>query len=114
MTWTRLKTRLAQMPLVLAGPILRQVTPNAVTVWVALQRNAKVTLKVFESGSPENPLIATRTTTAVGKNLFITAVTARSETALVPNKIYCYDLSFMEQGPLPTTLGNLLLNLAPP
>src|SRR5277367_3001826 len=102
MPWTSLLIRLPGLPLLLAGPILRQVTKDQVTVWVALQRNATVTLKVFDNADPNNVLMTgTRTTTAIGKNLYITAVTARSltQTPLVPNKIYCYDLTFMQLGP---------------
>ena len=36
------------LPLLLAGPILRRVEPNLVTVWLALSRDAKVTLAVYE------------------------------------------------------------------
>jgi hypothetical protein len=82
-SWTPLASRLAQLPLVLAGPILRQVTPQAVTVWVALQRAADVTLKVFESGNEGTILLhATRKAVAIGKNLHIVAVIARSTAAL--------------------------------
>src|SRR5438552_3849429 len=106
MSWTPLASRLSKIPLVLAGPILRQVTKNAVTVWIALQRAAPVTLKVFESGHEDTILLqSTRKTIAIGKNLHIVAVTARSQDDLVPGKIYCYDLSFLDQGPLPTSLA---------
>ena len=102
MAWQKLSARLSTLPLVLAGPILRQVTPNAVTVWFALQKPAKVSLRVFETGSPGSSLIATGTapnidpapTTPIGKNLHIVAVTVRTDTPLVPGKIYCYDATF--------------------
>ncbi len=91
------------MPLVLAGPILRQVTPNAVTVWFALRKPAKVSLRVFENGSPGDPLMAAgtapssdpATTTPIGKNLHIVAATVRTDTPLVPGKIYCYDATIV-------------------
>src|SRR5205807_1726321 len=68
-------------------------------VWVALQRSADVTLKVFDSANTGTILLqATRKTTAVGKNLHIVAVTARTDTTLVLGKIYGYDLTFLDQG----------------
>ena len=46
MAWEPLSKRLDTLPHVLAGPVLREVTPKAVTVWVALRKAAKVTLTV--------------------------------------------------------------------
>ncbi len=111
MTWQSLSGRLDSLPLVLAGPILRQVTTNAVTVWFALLKPANVSLRVFESGSPGNPLMATGTapntnpaaTTAIGKNLHIVAATVRSDTPLVPDKTYCYDATFVTNDPSAST-----------
>jgi hypothetical protein len=110
-SWQSLKGRLDSLPLVLAGPILRQVTTNAVTVWFALLKPANVSLRVFESGSPGSPLMATGTapntdpaaTTAIGKNLHIVAATVRSVTPLVPGKTYCYDATFVTNDAIATT-----------
>lgn len=54
MTWKPLEERLTFLPLVLAGPILRQVTTDSVTVWVALRRKADVTLS--DGSRHEGPL----------------------------------------------------------
>src|SRR5664280_237014 len=91
-----LLTRLPKLPLVLAGPILRQVTKDAVSVWVALQQSATVTLTVYDSDQPlrSTLMTANRPTTQVGKNLHIVAVTARKTGALSENNIYFYDLAF--------------------
>ena len=35
MGWTPLRERINELPLVLAGPILRRTEPDSVTVWVA-------------------------------------------------------------------------------
>jgi hypothetical protein len=110
-SWQSLSGRLDSLPLVLAGPILRQVTPNAVTVWFALRKPAKVSLRVFETGSPGNSLMATgtapntdpATTTPIGKNLHIVAASVRAEAPLVPNQIYCYDATFVTTDTSPTT-----------
>jgi hypothetical protein len=110
-SWQSLSGRLETLPLVLAGPILRQVTPNAVTVWFALCKPAKVSLRVFKTGSPGSSLMATGTepnsepaaTTPIGKNLHIVAATVRAETPLVPDQIYCYDATFVTTDNSPTT-----------
>jgi hypothetical protein len=110
-SWQSLSGRLESLPLVLAGPILRQVTPNAVTVWFALRKPAKVSLRVFETGSPGSSLMATGTapntdpaaTTPIGKNLHIVAATVRAEAPLVPNQVYCYDATFVTTDTSPTT-----------
>ena len=111
MPWQKLSERLETLPLVLAGPILRQVTPNAVTVWFALRKPATVSLRVFETGSPGSSLMATGTapsagpaaTTPIGKNLHIVAATVRAETPLVPDQIYCYDATFVTTDTSSTT-----------
>ena len=111
MSWQSLSARLGSLPLVLAGPILRQVTPNAVTVWFALQKPAEVSLRVFETGSPGTSLMASGTapspgpaaTTPIGKNLHIVAATVRSTTALVPGQIYCYDATLVTTDASPST-----------
>ena len=57
--WTDLKDRFAQnkLPLVLAGPILRQGTQTSVTVWVALLRGANVTLNIYDSDTASQDLM---------------------------------------------------------
>jgi hypothetical protein len=53
MAFTLLKDRLGSKPLVLAGPILRKVTPQSVTVWLALHQAAAVELTVEDdTGAP--------------------------------------------------------------
>lgn len=95
MTWTSLKGALDKKPMVLAGPILRKVTRDSVTVWVATQAAAKVELLVM-SGSG---LAATGegNTVAVGENLHLVAVTARPGSAdnrLVEGVVYEYNVRF--------------------
>ena len=92
-----LADRLDTLALILAGPVLRQVTPKSVTVWVALGEKADVTLSVLATDAPagQTPLAtATRTTVAIGRHLHIVAVTARTASALTEGKIYFYDLRF--------------------
>ena len=100
-----LSSRLGAMPLILAGPILRQVTDSSVTVWLALKQNATVSLKVSDTDQTNliQPLMSgTLATTAIGTNLHIVAVTARPQnilTTLTENKLYFYNLSFSSTDP---------------
>ena len=96
---------LEQLPLVIAGPILRHTQANEVTVWLALQKPDTVTLKVYEthdgSGSILDAMIlqGRRETVALGKNLHIVAVTALplEDRLLQPGRVYAYDLYFQQK-----------------
>ncbi|NJM76480.1 MAG: hypothetical protein HC852_12675 [Acaryochloridaceae cyanobacterium RU_4_10] len=92
---------LAQLPLILAGPILRRVEPESVTVWLALQSPCQVRLRVIPSDlsapSRSQPILTgTAQTIALGKSLHVVAVTARADRSetLVSEVLYAYDLSF--------------------
>jgi hypothetical protein len=92
------------LPLLLAGPILRRVEPTLVAVWVALRDPATVTLSLWEgrvtagSGSvflsSEPP--GTKTL-RVGKQLHIALAVIKipktSPRVLQPGRAYSYDLS---------------------
>lgn len=97
MTWQYLNSKtLSEKPNVLAGPILRKVTKDSVTVWFALKKKATVTLMVLGS-TGKRIFDGKRETIAVGPNLHIVAVTARrkaGESELVENAIYMYDATF--------------------
>jgi hypothetical protein len=101
MPWKSLAARLNddEIPLVLAGPILRRVEPNEVTVWLALRESASVVLKIYDRDNPGAspiPLLlqGRRATVAIGKQLHMVAVTAtvQEATLLQPGCIYFYDL----------------------
>ncbi len=113
MSRTQLEERIENLPLILAGPILRRTDNHAVTVWVALKSHREVTLKIYATsakGSTIQALLLEGTTSTVplGKHLHVVAVTAKSgdgETGnftsgsksslcLQPSEIYAYDLSF--------------------
>ncbi|MEQ9093494.1 MAG: hypothetical protein RLN63_05265, partial [Miltoncostaeaceae bacterium] len=77
----QLPSRLAGLPLVLAGPLLRRVEATAVTVFLALREARTVTLAVHEAGPDGVPAGATRAegtraTIPLGANLHVVAVTA--------------------------------------
>ncbi|HEX5083172.1 MAG TPA: PhoD-like phosphatase, partial [Blastocatellia bacterium] len=98
MAWISLKNTLGSKPLVLAGPILRKVTPASATVWLALKESAEVTLEVYNGDGPMDDTIlrGKRRTVRIGKNLHIVAVTASPKDSgkLAPGTVYYYDLFF--------------------
>jgi hypothetical protein len=97
MPWTPLKDRLINLPLILAGPILRHTEPESVTVWVALKESrTMIMLTVQDAESGNFILSGGRGTVALGKNLHVAALTASplGEARLQPGKIYKYDLVF--------------------
>ena len=109
MVWTT-PLKLAALPLVLAGPILRKVTETSVTVWVALKQAATVTLTV--SNAQGALLTGSGVTCAVGTNLHIVAVTANkiappnpAGTRLGFGTVYFYDATFAVGTAAPVNLG---------
>ncbi len=107
MGWPMLKERISSndLPLILAGPMLRHTDLNSVTVWVATRSNRTVTLNVYQGTGPSRELVLSgeRQTVELGKYLNVVAVTAvpiqslpPNITALAPSKIYYYDLDFGE------------------
>lgn len=104
MGWKPLRERLDSLPLVLAGPIVRRVESNAVTVWVALRRYQRVTLKVFDLN---RQLIfqGDRQPIQLGFNLYVVAVTATATGNLLEyGQSYLYDLEF-EDGRTLSSIG---------
>lgn len=112
MNWAQekgLSTRIAQLPGVLAGPILRQVTATSVTVWFALRMKATVTVTIYQAlpnststgetikyqviSDFNNPV--KEPTTALGSNLHVVAVTTPVPApGMVEGNIYAYDAVF--------------------
>ncbi len=94
---------LTELPLILAGPILRRTTPVSVTVWVALREACEVNLQIFatEDGGQKigNSLLSgSRATVAIGQHLHIVAVTADRGQPLQPDRVYAYDLTLTAIG----------------
>jgi hypothetical protein len=104
MGWTPLADRLDSLPRVLCGPILRKVTADSVTVWLALRMAAVVSLHVRDEDV--EVLEGSRKTTAIGVSLHIVAVTGRAAaqgTVLKSGITYQYDLTFaFEDGAVQT------------
>jgi hypothetical protein len=96
MAFQSLSTALNGKPQVLAGPLLRKVTPEAATVWLALRTPCDVALTVFIEGSGRL-MEGHRHTVAIGTNLHIAAVKATLKppaAELIEGVIYSYDLTF--------------------
>lgn len=97
------------LPPVLAGPILRRVDWNSVSVWIALSKAAQVELTLFKGIAvdanpiathfvmPQNvtPLVSTTAPTLrIGANLHIALVTVIpfGTATLEPNQVYSYQI----------------------
>jgi hypothetical protein len=91
------------LPVILAGPIVRRVEPQLVSVWLALSVPGPVTLKVWKgsrvSSGPgavtteDNPVaVGTAVPRRFGANLHIVVVTAEPPVPLVPGTLHAYDV----------------------
>ena len=113
------------MPLLLAGPVLRRVTPTtqaapaapadpgSVSVWVATRPTVtQVTLVVFDQGSanPNTPVAtATAAPTPLGDNLSVCLITASPLTgaAFAPSTYYAYAISVDPGHPITDQLSGV-------
>lgn len=111
------------LPLVLAGPILRRVEPNLVSVWIALSLPGRVTITVWKGRAKANAadsLLESDPATAtlrVGAQLHVACALLRipegSNKTLEPGTVYSYDLAIVE-GSNTHTLASLgLLKTGP-
>ena len=91
------------LPLIVAGPIVRRVEPNLVTIWVAMSRPGNVHVTVFEGlhqhdTSAQQKAFGAMHTKAFGANLHVAAVMAVTDdlngSALAPNTTYSYNVTF--------------------
>jgi hypothetical protein len=95
---------MAGLPVVLAGPIVRRVAEDTVSVWIATRDHAEVELKVWSGPQRStglltvatgDPVVAsgTATTKDFGSMLHIAVVTAKTAgTVLMPGSIFSYDV----------------------
>jgi hypothetical protein len=91
------------LPLILAGPILRRVEPGLVSVWMALSEEATVKLTLWEGqATADQPSLLSGPATAaptlrVGEKLHIVVVAlkipAESNKTLLPGRVYSYDVT---------------------
>ena len=97
MAFTKLQGRLDSLPLILAGPIVRRVEPEAVTIWVALRRKRRIRLEIYDAAGQ---IVASgqHDTIAIGTNLHIACVTAKPATPFTPGTTFQYNLFFDHLG----------------
>lgn len=99
MTFQSLSSRIASLPLVLAGPLLRRTEKDNVTVWLALKAARTVTLNVYGQETIQTAYLSgSGQTVKIGANLHIVAVTATSLDGriLLPDTTYAYSLVFAD------------------
>lgn len=96
MAFTSLADRLGSLPLVLTGPILRQVTESRVSVWLALKSNATVKLTVLNN-TGQRVMQGEASTTPIGTALHVVLVTAQPLPPFGPLQegvVYQYTVDF--------------------
>jgi hypothetical protein len=108
------------LPPILAGPILRRVEPNLISVWIALSEAATIKLTLWDgpaAPSSANSLITgpdpAVQTIRLGDKFHLAVVTlktvAGSSQTLLPNRIYSYDLTLQTQSGRTENLHSLKL-----
>lgn len=100
---------MAALPLLLAGPIVRRVTPRSVAVWVALKNSAAVTLTIWDhainagtdpgvANVASPPLrSASNNSIRIGEKLHVAVVTITLPVGagpLLPGQLYSYNVAF--------------------
>lgn len=108
MPWGILKDRYDDLPIILAGPILRHVDAGAVSVWVAVKQqgtSTTVTLEVYDPSDMINTQVfasANKDPLNVGSGnnkLSICVVTAHPTIgSFEPGKVYRYNVKINGQG----------------
>lgn len=107
-----LAQHLEQLPLILAGPILRRTEANQVSVWVALRSAATIELQIFSAqgdsvDQSKAVLNGTATTTQIGESLHLALITAQTiAPTLAPGNLYAYDLNIqLENHPASSSIS---------
>src|SRR5215813_6220974 len=96
MSFTKLNNRIGNLPLVLAGPMVRRVEPNSVSVWVVLREAREVRLHVFD---PRGDWDSDPTPTwAICEFLHMVVVTARPPQPMPDGTTFNYTLFFEPAG----------------
>lgn len=95
---------MSELPLVLAGPIVRRVEATACSFWIALSKAAKATVTLWQNsqmaGSSAQAFAVSKATdlTKIGEQLFVGVVTVslgeNGRSSLLPGALYAYDVSF--------------------
>ncbi len=99
MPFTSLASRITNLPLVLAGPILRRTEPGSVTVWLTVRRPVtNLTLEIVDPSGPSTLMSGRLSATlALGDALHLAVINASGAT-LASDRIYHYDIVFGSEG----------------
>lgn len=91
--------KITDLPLILAGPILRRTEPDKVTVWLALKEARSLSLRIYatkDQGTTIGKLLlqGQNQTIQLGKHIHLAAITARviDNILLQPGEIYAYNI----------------------
>ena len=87
-----LRARIADLPLVLAGPIVRRVDATSAAIWIAASDPRRVTLRVFAATDATTIATATVDSTALGEHLHVAVVVAHGHFEW--GQLYTYNLDF--------------------
>src|SRR3979490_1990450 len=97
MAFSSLSTRLAALPDVIVGPVLRLVLADQVNVFFALKNSAKVTVEVTNL-TGLRVMVGTRSTVKIANNLHVVCIRATGTTPLAPDVGYVYNARFGTAG----------------
>jgi hypothetical protein len=94
------------LPLILAGPILRRVEPTLVSVWLATKEPCTISISLWEGRGKKDSLTSwfsdpnqVTDTIRIGEKLHIAVVTLKLSlgNVLLPGRIYSYDVTLSSQ-----------------
>lgn len=97
---------LLDLPLIIAGPIVRRIEPEAASVFVALRAPRVIELTVHHPGRSGFVRAGVRATVPLGPHLHVAVVTADVGEALRPDATYEYDLGFTDRDGVRRWLGD--------
>lgn len=90
------------LPLVLCGPVLRRVTENSVTAWIAFSVSPGVTTLTVKNSDSTNSYRfhgSAQRVLQTGQNLYLCCITANTTNSpLIPGEQYYYDIDFEHAG----------------
>jgi hypothetical protein len=104
MEFTPLSARLSDLPLVLAGPMVRRVDPESFSVWLALREARDVRLVSDPKGAWQSDLTPTH---EIGEFLHLVVVTARPSPPAAAGDVLHYNIEFSPPGDNTTAPDNL-------
>lgn len=82
---------MVDLPLILAGPIVRRVELTSASFWIATSKSASVRAQVYDLGG-NAVKDATAATRPFGDNMHVVVVTVPFDGPLAPGQIYSYDI----------------------